>query len=291
MVLPASRSGEELLQIRTRLRVLPIGAFGCDQNQPGASAMRPLSGGNSPIASRACAIASGNRSFTSNPMARLQSTRRDGVDSRDQDERLRAHEHLQSLLVMPLRQQDLAEIADVPTPTAGTSSITCVKRRSSSQIALGAQHIALFLSTSTSLGASEAPGSQVRRARQISVVSDEKALSTRNSRLIAASRNAQTSFGIGEPALGSSSVMLARRSAFDSLAKNRCAHEIAIPAFREKRVCARDQRFMALRLLWTVPAVRRWASGRSNLCATGPGRPFHTGRDRSGARPAGAHCP
>ena len=47
----------------------------------GASAMRPLSGGYSAIASRACAIASGNRSFASNPMARFAVNWRDGVDS------------------------------------------------------------------------------------------------------------------------------------------------------------------------------------------------------------------
>ena len=49
-------SGQEPLQICSRLRVLPVGAFGCDHNAAVAL------GGNAAVASRACSIASGNRS-------------------------------------------------------------------------------------------------------------------------------------------------------------------------------------------------------------------------------------
>src|SRR5271156_676928 len=31
---PGPRGGEERLQVRVRLRILPVGAFGCDQRQP-----------------------------------------------------------------------------------------------------------------------------------------------------------------------------------------------------------------------------------------------------------------
>ena len=88
----------------------PLALSAAISTNQGSSAIRSLSEGNSAIASRACSIASGKRSFASNPVARFAVDGFDRVGSLG-NELPRGHEVFQRLLGVPLNEQDEAELA------------------------------------------------------------------------------------------------------------------------------------------------------------------------------------